>query len=116
MISLTFETRPVPWSRTLRGEKSKRQKKQDKYIADLAMMLKLASNETFEGAVKVQLCFDYKLNHTLIYVSDMSHRPDLKTTRSDLDNNCKLVLEALQASGIVKDDAQVAVLEAEKVK
>jgi len=122
MIALTFAHRPMPWSRTLKGERTERAKKQRKYINDLAMMLKVAAKgETFDGAVKVELRFDYtrqidSLGLTLIRISDQSHRPDLKTTRADLDNLCKMVLEALQKSGIVKDDAQVAILEAEKVE
>ena len=119
MISLTFETRPVPWSRSVRGDRTPRRLKQDKYIEALAIMLKIAANETttpsFEGAVSVRLRFDFKRNETHIAVADASHREDLKATRGDLDNLCKMVLEALQKSGIVKDDAQVAMLEAEKV-
>ena len=116
MISLVFDIRPIPWSRTLRGEKSKRKKRQDEYIKALAIALKIvAEGETFDGAVKAELRFDYKHGRTLIRLSDMSHRPDLKTTRADCDNLVKIVLEAVQKSGIVKDDAQVAIIEAEKV-
>jgi len=116
VISLVFEHRPIPWSRTVRGDRTPRRLKQDKYINDLAMMLKLAAKgETFDGAVKAALRFDYKLGRTLIQLTDMSHRPDLKITRADCDNLVKAVLESVQKSGIVKDDAQVAVIEAEKV-
>jgi len=83
------------------------------------MMLKVAQNENgqnFDGAVSVKLRFDYKTEQTHIEIYDAGYRPDLKTTRADLDNLAKIVLEALQKSGIVKDDAQVAVLECEKVQ
>ncbi len=121
-VSLTFEHRPVPWSRTVRGDRTPRRLKQDKYINDLAMMMKVAAKgETYDGAVKVRIRFDYvrridSFGATLIEISDQSSREDMKTSRADLDNLCKMVLEALQKSGIVKDDAQVAILEAEKVK
>lgn len=107
----------MPWSRTVRGDRTPRRLKQDRYINDLAMMMKVAAKgETFDGAVRIQLRFDYKKNKTLIQVSDFSWRPDLKTTRADCDNLLKIVLESLQKSGIVKDDAQVAIIEAEKTE
>ena len=118
-VSLTFEQRPVPWSRTLRGEKTERSGNQRKYINDLALMLKVARNKTgqnFDGAVSVKLLFDYKRNQTFIEIYDANYRDDLRTKRADLDNLCKMVLEALQRSGIVNDDAQVAMLEAEKIE
>lgn len=116
MISLVFETRPIPWSRTLRGEKSKRKKRQDAYINSLAIMLKTtAEGETFDGPVFVRVEFDYKKGQTQIQIMGVE-RYNLKTTRADLDNLIKIVLEALQKSGIVKDDAQVAIIEAEKTE
>jgi len=116
-VTLIFDQRPKPWSRTVRGDRSKRRLTQDKYIEDLAIMLKLmADGTTFDGAVEVELRFDYKRGETHIRVIDASHRDDLKTTRGDLDNLCKMVLESLQKSGIVKDDAQVAKMASEKVK
>ena len=116
-VSLTFDHRPIPWSRSVRGDSTERRKRQDKYINDLALMLKVeAKGQTFDGAVKVDLRFDYKQACTHIRVSDASHRPDLKASRGDLDNLVKMTLECLQRSGIVKDDAQVAILEAEKVR
>lgn len=119
MITLVFDTRPVPWSRTATGKSGQKYTPnvQRAYMYDLAMMLKVvAKGETFEGAVKAQLRFDYKRNQTLIQLSDASHREDLKITRADCDNLVKMVLESVQKSGIVKDDAQIAILEAEKTK
>ncbi len=117
MIKIIHDQRPVPWSRTLHGEKTDRKQAQDKYIADLALLLKVAAEgQTFEGAVRAQLRFDYLREQTLIQLYEIGSRPDLKTTRGDLDNLCKMVLEAVELSGIVKDDAQIAIIEAEKVK
>ncbi len=116
-VTLIFDQRPKPWSRTVRGDRTKRRLTQDKYIEDLAIMLKLmADGTTFDGAVEVDLLFDYKRDETHIRLIDASHRPDLKTTRADVDNLAKMVLEAIEKSGIVKDDAQVATLHAEKVE
>ena len=116
MISLTFDTRPVPWSRTLRGERSKRAAKQRSYIQDLALMLQFAANgEKFDGPIAVHLEFDYERNQTLIDIS-ASHRKKMRIKRPDVDNLAKMVLEAIEKSGIVKDDAQVAFLKAEKVE
>ncbi len=116
MISLTFDTRPVPWSRTLRGERTPRAQKQRKYIADLAMMLKTAANgETYDGAVSVNLEFDFERMQTLIEIS-ASHRKKLRIKYPDLDNLSKMVFEAIERSGIVENDKQVAVLKAEKVE
>lgn len=116
MITLTYDTRPVPWSRSVRGDRSKRRLKQDKYIRDLALALKIAAKgETIDGAASVQLRFDYKHNCTNIQISK-SYQENLRTKRADLDNLAKMVLEAIQKSGIVIDDAQVAHMEAEKVE
>jgi Holliday junction resolvase RusA-like endonuclease len=117
MISIHFDHRPVPWSRVLRGERTKRAAKQRKYIEDLSLVMKLAAEgQSYDGPVSVRAQFDYKNNCTRIEVHDVSHRTDLKITRADADNLLKAVLESLQKSGIVKDDAQVAILEAEKLK
>lgn len=117
MISLVFPHRPVPWSRTVRGDRTPRRLKQDKYINDLALTLKLkAKGETFDGPVLVRLEFDYHSNLTLINVDSAAKHHLLRSKRPDIDNLCKMVLEALQKSGIVKDDSQVAILEAEKTE
>ncbi len=121
MIELKFEQRPVPWSRPARGKSGKMYTvpEQRKYIADLALMLKQAAGgEQFSGAVYANLLFDYQEENpcTIIQLKDFSFRPDLKTTRGDVDNLAKMVLEAVQLSGIVEDDAQIAMLKAEKVK
>ena len=83
------------------------------------MMLKQAAGgEQFGGAVYANLLFDYQKEKpcTLIQLRDFSFRPDLKITRGDIDNLAKMVLESIELSGIVKDDAQVAMLKAEKIK
>ncbi len=118
MISLVYDTRPVPWSRTKVGKTGKQYTptRQREYIKDLAMMLKVAANgETFDGPVAVALEFDYERNQTLIDISE-SHRKKMRIKRPDVDNLAKMVLEAIEESGIVKDDSQVAVLKAEKVE
>ena len=115
-ISYTHETRPVPWSRSVRGDRSARRLKQNKYIADLAMMLKVAADgESYDGPVSVYLDFDFKNAKTEIVITS-SIMPNLRIKRPDVDNLAKMVLEAIEKSGIVKDDAQVAYLRAEKVE
>ncbi len=121
MIELKFEQRPMPWSRPARGKNGKAYtlSKQRKYIEDLALMLKQAAlGEQYGGAVHASLLFDYRKDKpcTIIRLEDYSFRPDLKTTRGDIDNLAKMVLEAIELSGIVKDDAQIAMLKAEKIK
>ena len=116
MINLVFDTRPIPWSRTVRGDRTKRRLRQDAYIKSLALALKIAAEgETIDGPAFVRAEFDYKKGCTQIQVMGVE-RYNLKTTRADLDNLLKIVLESIQKSGIVKDDAQVAIIEAEKVQ
>lgn len=121
MIELRFDRRPKPWSRPARGRSGQAYtaSTQRKYIADLALLLKQAAGgEVFSGAVKAKLLFDYHKDRTctLIRLEDWSFRPDLKVSRADIDNLAKMVLEAVEFSGIVKDDSQIALLEAEKVE
>ncbi len=121
MIELKFEQRPIPWARPSRSRVGivYNTDIQTKYREDLALMLKQAAlGEQFGGAVKANLLFDYRRDNpcTIIQLEDYSFRPDLKTTRGDIDNLAKMVLESIELSGIVKDDAQIAMLKAEKVK
>jgi Holliday junction resolvase RusA-like endonuclease len=44
------------------------------------------------------------------------HRHGYKDSRADLDNLIKELAEACEDSGLVKDDAQIAFVEAKKLK
>lgn len=117
MISLTFPGRPVPWARVKRGRggKAYTPAKQLKHRRDLAMMLKASAGDTkLTGPVCLRVRFDYARNETVIEIT-----PGIKgmhrDKRADVDNCAKAVMEAIELSGIVEDDAQIAYLEAEKI-
>ena len=80
------------------------------------MMLKLAARgKTFDGSVSVYLEFDYDRKQTQISISD-NQLSRHRIKRPDIDNLSKMVLEAIEKSGLVNDDSQVAYLRAEKTE
>jgi Holliday junction resolvase RusA-like endonuclease len=120
MIEVVFPGRPVPWARHRMGKgRSYMPAKQKKQMEDLALYIRLVAKEQqpagFAGPVILQVKFDYGKNQTWFRVSE-SEDPGLRAKRGDIDNLVKWVMESLQASGVVKDDAQVAFLIAEKVE
>ena len=117
-MKLTFQGRPVPWARVARGRggQTYTPAKQNLHRAKLAEALWVAARgKTFAGAVRVDVVFDYDLELTDIEITDIGASLAYRTKRPDGDNLAKQVLEAIEKSGIVKDDAQVAILYAEKV-
>jgi len=66
--------------------------------------------EPLEGPVAVELVFVHSRPKRLCRRKDPSGRL-WRGVRPDLDNLAKSALDAIQAAGIIKDDAQVAVLE-----
>ena len=120
MIEVVFPGRPVPWARHRMGKgRSYMPAKQKKQMDDLALLIKAASKgERFDGPVRLELCFDYggPAPSTYIRIDGNYVQPNHRIKRGDIDNLVKWVMESLQASGVVKDDAQVAFLIAEKVE
>lgn len=113
---VNFEGRPVPWARVKRNAagKSYTPAKQRDHQKTLAWAIKVAAeNKKLDGAVAVNVLFDYERDLTSITVTD-AYQPG-KTTRPDIDNLCKQVMEALEMSGVIKDDAQVVFITARKV-
>ena len=121
MISLTFPGRPVAWARVKRGRggKAYTPAKQDRHRKDVALMLKVAARQAgtrmLEGPVCLRVRFDFKRNETVIELT-----PAIKGLHAcdeiiDVDNLAKQIMEAVELSGIVENDAQIAYLEAEKV-
>ena len=77
-----------------------------------AIAARAAGAVPFEGPVTVVLTFDYDADETRVKVTP---KPDGKATRPDVDNLCKLVMDAL--NGVAwKDDGQVAMLLAVKIE
>jgi Holliday junction resolvase RusA-like endonuclease len=75
-------------------------------------------HKQFKGPVLLDVIFDYAANETRIEVCSIEGDPEQnwKSTRADLDNLVKQINEGLQDSGLLADDAQVAVLWARKVQ
>lgn len=69
----------------------------------------------FNGPVGLYAEFDYAMSETRITLFEMSAER-YKSTRCDLDNLIKEIAEACQDSGVLKDDAQIALIEAKKLK
>jgi Holliday junction resolvase RusA-like endonuclease len=65
--------------------------------------------------VRVEAVFDYPELETRITVTELPPAPKYRTNVPDVDNLAKQVLEALEESGVVRNDAQVTLLIAEKV-
>lgn len=57
----------------------------------------------YEGPVGIKITFWYS-------IKDKKRHGQYKTSKPDLDNSCKLLLDCITASGIIKDDCQVAKL------
>ena len=64
--------------------------------------------------------FDFGANETRFAVKPIKYGnfygKECRDSRPDLDNLVKQIMEALQDSGLVEDDAQVAVIKVRKVK
>lgn len=71
--------------------------------------------DQLEGPVGLIAEFDYGTKETRLQIFEL-HRHGYKETRSDIDNLIKQIAEAAQDSGLVKDDAQFAWVEAKKLK
>ena len=117
LVTLSVDGKPLSWKRSVRGDRSDRRIQQDNYIKTLALQIKLAAEgQTFDGPVTLSLAFDYKHQRTHISVLPVPPKKGIKwrAKRADIDNLAKLIMEALQLSGVVKDDSQVAQLIAKK--
>jgi Holliday junction resolvase RusA-like endonuclease len=120
-MELIFGGRPVPWARVARGRTGKgfTPSRQRLHGAALSRALALAPDrQKFEGPVRLEVTFDYAKNETRIGIETLAPGRFWRTEKrgGDLDNLVKQVMEALQAAGIVEDDAQVALIIADKVE
>jgi len=121
MISLTFPGRPVAWARVARGKggKAYNPKKQDKHRTDVALLLKVAAREAgtpkLEGPVCLRVRFDFKRNETAIELTPAMKGIHVCDEIIDVDNLAKQIMEAVELSGVVDNDSQIAYLEAEKI-
>ena len=113
-VEVVVPGKPVPWARAGRDRAGHTftPKKQAAHIDAIAWAIKLAVRQgRFEGPVYVEAIFDYEKQETRIKIEP---RPG-KATRPDVDNLAKAVLEGIERSGVLHDDAQVAVLFAAKL-
>lgn len=121
MIQLTIPGRPVPWARARKrkGGGYFTPPKQAAHRETLATLIQIEMRalgiERFVGPVALHAVFDYGVNETRIKIHPHS-APLLKPTRCDLDNLIKQIAEGCEDSGLLHDDAQVAVIVAKKVK
>lgn len=79
----------------------------------LAIMRRNAPKEPFQGALRLSLCLTWpqgrKSRRKAVSVEPMAVRPDV-------DNLCKIILDAMTQAGFWKDDSQVADLRICKFK
>lgn len=136
MIDITFPGRPVPWARAM-ARKDKRpirtkdgklksgafftHTRQEKHREALAWLIKKEMQEQgikqWSGPVALECNFDYRRNCTHIKVWPIREgATKFKDTRADVDNLVKEIAESIEDSGLVKDDAQIAILWARKTK
>lgn len=120
-LELTLPGRPVPWARARRSKWGKfftplRQAAHRETLANLiALKMREKKLKQFKGPVGLYAEFDYARPETRIMFFEMNEHC-YKASRADLDNLIKELAEAAQDSGLVKDDAQIAHLEAKKLK
>lgn len=115
MEPLTFTVfgLPVPWARArTSGRRFFTDERTASAKRKVALAAKAAGAVPFDGPVTVALTFDYDADETRV---EITPRPDGKATRPDVDNLCKLVMDALNGVAWV-DDGQVATLWAHKVE
>jgi Holliday junction resolvase RusA-like endonuclease len=129
VISATIKGRPVPWARAKRGKngKSYTPAKQKAHREMLAWEIKAAAGKIkkLTPPIEVHLDFNYGRSETVVMIySKEDGELDYddrwprggRTKRPDIDNLAKQILEALELSGIIGDDAEVAFLSARKVE
>lgn len=123
-IELTLPGRPVPLARSRFGRGRVYSPTRNKvHRESLALLIALKMREKgikqFDGPVGVIAEFDYGKTtgkqETRLTIYELSS-DGYKDSRADLDNLIKMALECLQDSGLVKDDAQIARMEASKLK
>lgn len=112
-LTFTVKGTPVPWARArTSGRRFFTDAKTASAKRRIALAAKAAGAVPLEGPVTVVLMFDYDADETRIEVMPMATG---KATRPDVDNLCKLVMDAL--NGVAwKDDGQVSTLWAHKVE
>ena len=120
MINFTFPGRPVPWARVKRGRNGHAYTppKQKAHREELAWAIKeAAAGEELKGPVCVDVTFDYGHKHTNIKIYSRGEKDEYYRTKiPDVDNLLKQLLEAIEDSGVVGNDSQVASVRAEKVE
>lgn len=118
MIELVVEGRPVPWGRVRgSGWHTWSRPLQKNHREDVALLLKsVAHGQKFTGPVKLVVDFDFGKDETRIYIEPLLDTSYYLPSRPDTDNLVKQICEAMQDSGIVEDDSQVAVLIARKIR
>jgi len=125
-FELVFKGRPVPWDRTGIGKDGKPHNRPKPLLhrRELAKAMRFAEGcRAFSGPVKLTVLFNYRWNETMIRIeecTDILYGPaHLKgggrSARADVDNLLKQVMEAAQLAGIVADDVQFVIANAEKV-
>jgi Holliday junction resolvase RusA-like endonuclease len=115
-VSLNYEGTPVAWARVKRNAKGQAYTpaKQKAHRTGLAWAIKAAAGrKKFAGPVAVNVWFDYQNKLTSITITEAIEAG--KTTRPDVDNLLKQLLEAIEESGVIEDDAQVVFITARKV-
>jgi Holliday junction resolvase RusA-like endonuclease len=115
-IFVSYEGGPVAWARVKRNAKGQAYTpaKQKAHRTGLAWAIKAAAGKKkFAGSVAVNVQFDYENKLTSITITEAVEAG--KTTRPDVDNLLKQVLEAIEESGVIEDDAQVVFVTARKV-
>jgi len=110
VIEFEIKGKPVPWQRA--GRAGKRTFDTPRNVASKRLIAFAAQDAMrhlpcpFQHAVRIEMVF--------AWTRPRRSNSSFKATRGDLDNFCKLVLDACQGI-LFEDDAQVAVLTAQKI-
>jgi Holliday junction resolvase RusA-like endonuclease len=121
LLEIVLPGRPVPWARARKSKwggfftPRRQQVHRDSLASVIALKMKEVGIDQLEGPVGLIAEFDYRTPETRIQIFEL-YRHGYKDSRADLDNLIKQIAECSQDAGLLKDDAQIAWLEASKQK
>jgi Holliday junction resolvase RusA-like endonuclease len=121
MFELTLPGRPVPWARARQSKwggffTPLRQAAHRETLANIiSLKMREKRLKQFKGSVGLYVEFDYATPETRLTFFEINEN-EYRTGRPDVDNLIKQILESAQDAGLVKDDAQIALVDAQKLK
>lgn len=120
-LEVKLPGRPVPWARARKrkGTGYFTPVKQAAHRESLATLIQIEMRalgiEQFTGPVALHVTFDYGKKETRLIVYPLED-DRFHCKLPDIDNLEKQILDALQDSKLVRNDSQIAIVRARKVK